>query len=77
MGGDGITLQNVPNYDEFKPPNITTKTPCDEIKPLFWSLIRHFFKKLDDPRLCPISLVTLGLETPVRGSITLCGSLDL
>jgi hypothetical protein len=70
MGGDGITLQNVPNYDEFTL-NITTKTPCDEIKPFFWSLIRHFFKKFDGPRLCLISLVRLGLEIPTRG-LSLC-----
>ena len=30
-GGDEITLQNLPNYDEFKPLKLV---PCDEIKPL-------------------------------------------
>ncbi len=46
-GGDGITLQNVPNYDEFKPLKLVPKSgcsPCDEIKPLFLSLIRNFSK---------------------------------
>ena len=42
-------------------------TPCDEIKPTFLSLIRHFFeKKLYVLTLCPISLVRLGLETRAR-----------
>jgi hypothetical protein len=31
MGGDEITLQNLPNYDEFKPLKLV---PSDEIKPL-------------------------------------------
>jgi hypothetical protein len=31
VGGDGITLQNLPIYDEFKPLKLV---PCDEIKPL-------------------------------------------
>jgi hypothetical protein len=31
VGGDGITLQNLPNYDEFKPLKLVT---CDKIKPL-------------------------------------------
>ncbi len=38
VGGDGITLQNVPNYDEFKPLFLLPKLGCspyDEIKPLF------------------------------------------
>ncbi len=37
-GGDDITLQNVPNYDEFKPLILVPKSgwsSCDEIKPLF------------------------------------------
>jgi hypothetical protein len=38
VGGDGITLQNGPDYDEFKPLKLLPKSkcsPCDEIKPLF------------------------------------------
>jgi hypothetical protein len=68
VGGDGITLQNLPNYDEIKPLKLV---PCDEIKPLFLSLIRHFFKKLDGPMPCPISLFRLGLEACAR-HLSLC-----
>ena len=74
MGGDGITLQNGPNFDEFKPLKLLQNpgcSSCDEIKTPFLSLIRHFFKKLDGPRLCLLSLVRLGLETPARG-LSLC-----
>jgi hypothetical protein len=74
VGGDGITLQNLPIYDEFKPLKlvpVTKLNPCDEIKPLFLSLIRHFFQKLDGPMPCPISLFRLGLETSAR-HLSLC-----
>jgi hypothetical protein len=70
VGGDGITLQNLQNYDEFK---TLMLVPCDEIK----LLIHNFFIKLDGPMLCPISLFRLGLDRDLcEASITLCGSLD-
>jgi hypothetical protein len=46
-------------------------SPCDEIKPLFLSIIRNFFKKFDGPMLCPVSLFRLGLETCGR-HLSLC-----
>ncbi len=41
-------------------------TPCDEKNPLFVPNSSLFLEKQDGPRLCPISLVRLGLETCVR-----------
>jgi len=73
-GGVGITLQNVPNYDEFKLLILVPKSgcsPCDKIKPLFCLLFIIFFKKFDGPMLYPISLFRLGLETCAR-HLSLC-----
>jgi hypothetical protein len=52
--GNGITLQKIPNWDEF----ITTNNGrfpffCDEIKPTFLSLIRHFFQEIGWSKALP------------------------
>ncbi len=76
MGGDGITLQNLPNYDEIKPLKLV---PCDEIKPfdeiepLFLSLIRHFFQKIGWSNVLSHIFVQFRARDLCEGSITLLG----
>ncbi len=44
MGGD--TLQNVPNYDEFKPLILLPKPSCDEISVFSFALTESTLKSM-------------------------------
>ncbi len=72
MGGDGITLQNLPNYDEIKSLKLV---PCDEIKTLFFVPNSSFFQKIGWSNALPHIFVQVRARD-LWASLTLCGSLD-
>jgi hypothetical protein len=53
------TLELLGGFEEIT----LSLTPCDEINHFFVPNSSFFWKKQDGSRLCPISLVRLGIET--------------